>query len=311
MTIALVVAAVLFVGWILMNLKTSRPDGTHLGRLHPYRKMMFYLMRGRNESIVYFDIFARAEKLLEYLAEAKQRGLTIDVTHCLVGAVAVGLSENPKMNRFVVGRRMYQRNDRIVSFSMKRKQKDREAKLSVGRMVFKPGETFPEVCARVNERIGVERTDARTYTDKELDVFGLVPRPVLDAAVRFVRWLDHHNLYPKGMIDTDPMYTSCFIANLGSLGMGAAYHHLYEWGNCPLFMMVGAIEDRPVVEDGKLAIAKILHIRWSYDERIDDGLNARFGMDSVQKALEDPYTYFGGFGEGAAAPSLDRPPRVN
>jgi hypothetical protein len=298
---------VLFVAWVLMNLKTSRPDGTLIGRLHPYRKMMFYLMQGRNESIVYFDNHVRAEKLLAYLARAREK-FPVDITHCLVGAAAVGLAEVPRMNQFVMGRRLYQRNQRVVSFSMKRKQKDREAKLSVARMVVAPGETFPELCQRINGRINVERSGEKTYTDKELDFFGPVPRPVLNAGIRIVRWLDYHNLLPGSFIHGDPMYVSMFIANLGSLGMGAAYHHLYEWGNCPLFMMVGQIEDRPVVEDGQLGVGKVLHLRWSYDERIDDGLNARFGMDSVKKVLEDPFTYLGGVGPDGGdgpAPPLD------
>jgi hypothetical protein len=103
------------------------------------------------------------------------------------------------------------------------------------------------------------------------------------------------------------MYTSIFLANLGSLDMDPGYHHLYEWGNCPLFMMVGRIQDRPVVVDGELVVRKTLHIRWSYDERIDDGLNARFGIESVKRALEDPFVFLGCLeADGSDARPLDK-----
>ncbi len=37
----------------------------------------------------------------------------------------------------------------------------------------------------------------------------------------------------------------------------------------------------------------MLHIRFTYDERIDDGLNARFGIESVRRVLANPARYFG------------------
>ena len=88
-------------------------------------------------------------------------------------------------------------------------------------------------------------------------------------------------------------YTSGFIANLGSLKMKAGYHHLYEWGTCPLFLMLGKVEDRAMVEDGEVVARKVLHIRFSFDERVDDGLNAGKGINALRRILEDPYRYFG------------------
>jgi len=198
------------------------------------------------------------------------------------------------MNQFVVGRRLYRRKHRQITFSMKRKKLDKKAKLSAVKLEMENGETFEGLCERINGNIKVERSDKKTYLDKELGFFNMVPRPIMNGAVTFLNWLDYHNLLPYGaFIKGDAMYTSCFIANLGSLGMGAAYHHLYEWGNCPLFLMFGKIEDRAVVVDGKVIVRKTMHLRWSYDERIDDGLSSSHGMAAVKRALEDPEEWLG------------------
>jgi hypothetical protein len=84
-----------------------------------------------------------------------------------------------------------------------------------------------------------------------------------------------------------------FVANLGSLDMAAGFHHLYEWGTCSAFLMAGKIEERPVVRDGRIVVVKVLPIRWTYDERIDDGLNARYALRAAERALENPYEFFG------------------
>jgi hypothetical protein len=283
----------LFLIWMLLNLKSSRAEGVVIKPLHKYRKMMFYLMQRRTESMVNYDAYARADKLLEYLEATKKVGFDCDVTHCLVGAALIGLLENPRMNRFVAGRRLYQRKGQSVTFTMKRVRMDNTAKIAAARIDQKPGETFRQLSERMGERIGVERSGKKTYSDKELDLFLLLPRPVMNLAVKLVTWLDYHNLLPGGFVNNDPFYVSMYIANLGSLGMRAGFHHLYEYGNCPLFMMAGEIEEQPVVENGQVVPRKMLHMRWTFDERIDDGLNCHLGMEAMRRALEDPFGYLG------------------
>jgi hypothetical protein len=211
------------------------------------------------------------------------------------------------MNRFSVGHRLYDRKGRYITFSVKRQKLNKKAKISAVKIGIPEGSTFRDLVTKINEKIGVERSSKVTYTDKELNLFLKLPRPLLSAGIRFFKWLDYFNLLPGSFIHPDPMYTSVFVANLGSLGMRAGFHHLYEWGNCPAFMMVGKIEDRPVVEEGKVVVQKTLHVRWTYDERIDDGLTSKFGMAAAQRMLEDPHTNLGCLKEdGSDARPLDQ-----
>ena len=304
--IAALVAATLIALWAALHMKTARPDGVLVPAVHPYRRLMPYVMVNRNESIALFDSYADAEALLQYIDRAGGK-FDVDIAHCLVGAALIGLAENPKMNRFSTGRRLYQRRGTSVTFSMKRKQLDTEAKLATVKMDGVPGESFRGLCDRINAKVGVERSETKTYADKEFDLVTAMPRPLLRLAVRLLKTLDYFNVLPASFIRNDGLYTSMFIANLGSLGMGAGFHHLYEWGNCPLFMMAGQVEERAVVRDGEVTVRKLLPIRWSYDERIDDGLNARFGIDSVVRALEHPFEYLGCIADdGSDVRPLDR-----
>ena len=303
------VAGALFFGWVLLNLKTSRSDGELLD-VHPIRRMMTFMMPDRNGAVVYFDSYIDVEELERFLADARER-FQCDITHAVVATCLLGLHAPAavKMNRFVVGRRVYRRKGQFVTFSMKRAKLDAEAKLATVKMDSRPGETFEQMCRRINEKIGIERSGKKTYTDKELSLFLSLPRPLLNWGFRFFKWLDYHNCLPASFIANDPMYTSIFVANLGSLNMAAGYHHLYEWGTCPLFVMLGKIEDRPVVREGQVVVRKQLHVRYTYDERIDDGLNARFGIEVVKTILESPYRYLGSVrGDGADAFALTDSP---
>ena len=101
--------------------------------------------------------------------------------------------------------------------------------------------------------------------------------------------LDSLNLMPKQMIDSDPMYASLFVANIGSVGIDDVAHHLYEYGTCSLFGVVGQVKktvfvgegDQPVVHDG-------VKVRWSFDERINDGFYCASSLAFARKTIEDP-----------------------
>jgi len=289
--------------WVLAENKTSRPDGEFIKRTPAYRRMLAIISPGINDSTVYFDRGVEADKLEAYLAKAK--AFDANLTHLLVAAFGIGLGENPRMNQFVRGFRLYRRKGRWITFSMKRKKLDRKAKVSARKIKLEDGETFRELVERINAGIGEERSGKKTAADKEFDLLNALPRPLLYAGERLLQWLDYYNLLPAAFIHGDAMYTSIFIANLGSLGMGAGYHHLYNWGTCPLFIMVGRTEERVVVEDGKPVIKRILPLRFTYDERIDDGLNAHHGIESVVRVIEDPERWLGCLAEdGSDARSM-------
>jgi hypothetical protein len=306
-----ILVGVLFLGWLIVNLPRRRSDGDLVERVHPYRRMLPHMMVGRNESIVLYDDYVKAEALLEYIPRAKAAfGFDVDITHCLVAAVARGHRDNPKMGQFIAGRRLYHRKHIDLTFSLKRKRLDKEAKLSAVKLRFTGNEPLRDTCERINAKVVIERSGAETYTDKELGFFTRLPRPILSFCIKSVRWADYHNLLPASFIENDGFYCSTFVANLGSVGMNAGFHHLYEYGTCPLFLMVGRIEDRPWVDDGKVVVRKILHLRYSYDERIDDGLTSKGGIDSVRHVLENPDEVFGSLPPVAAAPPAPASPPV-
>jgi hypothetical protein len=62
------------------------------------------------------------------------------------------------------------------------------------------------------------------------------------------------------------------ITDLGSIGLSPMYHHLYNFGNMPVFIALGA--KRKTVElkaDGSTVERKYVDYRLTMDERISDG----------------------------------------
>src|SRR5207302_1829795 len=83
------------------------------------------------------------------------------------------------------------------------------------------------------------------------------------------------------------LYASAFVANLGSVGLEAAYHHLFEYGTIPIFVTLGRVHRAPVVlPDGSVGSREIFTLRYTYDERVEDGFYAARALERLQAGLE-------------------------
>lgn len=280
----LFILAILLIIFIILDARTSRPDGEYLKQTHPYRKLMPHVMKTRNESIVYLDLDIPADNLLQFVQEHEKIGMT----QCVVGAVGQAIQRNPEVNRFTVGGRLYQRNKIILSFSMKRKKLSASSKIAVVSQVFTENMEFSQLCDEIEKKVSVERTDEKTYADKEYSLLNSFPRFLLRFGVWFVRKLDDFNLLPASFIDNDGLYCSAFIANLGSLNMEPGFHHLYEWGNCPIFVTSGAVVEKIMAENGQPVVKKVLPLKMAFDERVNDGLGVREAINYLKQVLENP-----------------------
>ena len=121
-----------------------RFDGTLCTDVPAYRRIVPFLMRGRNESAVYFEQTIDLTRTLPFIAEwnaSHPREQRITFFHVLLGALPRLLAERPRLNRFVSGERIYQRNGVHVSFAAKKKMDD-EAPLQVVKLRFEATEPF-------------------------------------------------------------------------------------------------------------------------------------------------------------------------
>jgi hypothetical protein len=264
-----------------------RRDGT-LAKVAPYRRIMPFLMRGKNESSVLFEQHLDMSRAQPWLEDWNRRtGQHATAFHLVLHALGRMLHERPQLNRFIAGRRIYDRRGVFMTFAAKKAMRE-DAPLATVKREFPRAERFAEMVAALATDIRVAKSDAVSKVDKELAVFLRFPGFLLAASVALLRWLDGLGLAPRALIGDDPMYTSAFVANLGSLKIDAAYHHLYEYGNCPLFCTVGRLAAAPVVVDGEVQVRPSLLLRYSYDERVEDGFYAASGIALLRAWIEDP-----------------------
>ena len=153
--------------------------------------------------------------------------------------------ERPNLNRFVSGRKLYQRNDIKISFIAKKAATDEGEETNVA-LTFNDKTTFQDVIDKLKKDIKIAKSDeVKKDDDKLIEMLMKMPRFMLRALFAFLRWMDFYFNMPRMFTDVDPLRCSVYIANLGSIGIEAPFHHLYEWGNCSVFIAIGKISTCP------------------------------------------------------------------
>jgi hypothetical protein len=270
----------------------SRRDGTLCRDVPAYRQIMPFIMRTRNESAVCFSQTLNLDRTMPWLEEQSARlGTRCTLFHVFLYGVLQVLEQRPRLNRFVAGGRLYQRKGIWVSYSAKKALRD-DAPIVVLKREFSPQHTFTELMAALAGDLKTGRSDEKSHVDKELRLVLALPGPIIRLLLRLQTGLYDWNLLPDAYTRPDPMYASMFIANLGSLKMDAAYHHLYEYGNIPIFAVVGRVHRAVQADhDGNAVTRTVAQVKYTLDERTEDGLYCAQSLEVVRQVVEDPATH--------------------
>jgi len=260
-----------------------RPDATLVRDLAPIRRFMPFISPRRNDSLVYFEHDLRVDRALAFVEERnRERADDAPMTlfHLILRGLSLVLDERPRLNRFTAGGRIWQRDGIWISFSAK-KRFDDDAPITTVKRRLDPHASLGELVDGLLGGIREGKSDEKSTSDREVDLLLLLPSPLVHGLMRLVRGVDALGLLPLSMIRPDPMYASAFVANLGSLGLEAGYHHLWEHGNCPLFCVVGRIKQ-------DASGTPIVTLKWSYDERVEDGLYCARTLERLRELIENP-----------------------
>jgi len=267
-----------------------RSDGKHLKKTSAVFKLMPNLMRERNDSQVLFSQDIITDGMDAYIKEKFDNdGIKISYLDIVFTAIARIIAERPHLNRFVVNGRTYARNSIFLSIVVKKGMND-EALETPLKFEFKGGETIFEVKDKIQEEINKNKeVDMKNGTDKTVNALTSVPASLIKVAMNIIRSLDKHGILPKALINVSPFHTSAFVTNVGSLGIDAIYHHLYNFGTTSMFYAMGRKKKTYVYVDDELVEKKCISIAFVGDERICDGYYYASSFKLFSKYLAKPF----------------------
>ena len=263
--------------------------------------LMMHIMTNRTDSEVFLNDKIDVTELLQYLEKknAQHPDYKTTVFHCFILAIGRMIRERPKMNRFIQGRRMYERNEISLSFVAKRRFTDHAEEAL---MFFTPKEedtidSFSyEIAGEVREMRKSEHSTGGI--DSVIDGFAKIPRLLLMFVIHIIRRMDFWGVNPKALTDGDTNYSTVLLSNLGSIKGPAVYHHLNNYGTNSIMVTIGTIhKEEMVMDDGSKQIRDVVEIGATIDERIADGFYFVRSLKLVKYIFAHPELLDRPFGE--------------
>jgi pyruvate dehydrogenase E2 component (dihydrolipoamide acetyltransferase) len=272
------------------NLELVRKDD-----VSSFRKIAIGTWQTAYDPSVYGTMEIRMDKAVKYLAEFRQKtGRRITISHLMAKATAMVLKEVPDANSVLRWNRVYLRKRIGVFFQVVMTDEGAgKTDLSGATLYDVEEKSLLQICDEFQAKVDMVRARKDPALEKTRGMFLAIPYLMLNWLLKLIGFMSftlNLDLRWAG-IPSDP-FGSVMITNVGSLGLDTAYVPLVPYSRVPILLAVGAVKDAPVVEDGKLAVGKLMKVHATFDHRFIDGFHASVMSRVLRKWLENPYEHF-------------------
>jgi len=276
-----------------------RPDGTRVKEgLTPVMQALPHIMPKRFDAMNWANDYLDENIIKAYIRQKRREGHTVTHMSLLIAAYYKAALENPKINYFVMNRKIYKRNHFCVSFVILKTRADGTPDETVVKLFLDPKDDIFSISQRIKELVdrnlnAAHNNNTDRFANWAFSVPGLA-RMVFGLAYR----LDQFGLLTRQIIDLSPFHTSMFITNLASINTRFIYHHTYEFGTTSEFVCMGKQVADTLAPEGTRK--KQLPLGVVMDERIATGIEYSRFFASFARYLKYPEMLEGSF-DGAAA----------
>jgi len=268
----------------------DRRDGRRLRKLDPYNAMFPFIMKEKSEASNYFSETIEITEIEKHLRRKRIDGYPgIGLLHLFIAAYIRTAAKYPGINRFCSGQRIYARENVEFMMTIKKRLRTDAGETSI-KIAFSRHDTIVDVYNKLNAEINKVRDDGDdTKTDSLAAAFVKLPRGILRFTIGFLKALDYIGLLPNAIIEGSPFHGSVIMTDLGSIGLPAIYHHLYNFGNLPVFIAMGA--KKKVYEmdaKGNVSPKRYIEVKVVVDERICDGFYFSQAFKYYKSMMRNP-----------------------
>lgn len=270
----------------------DRTDGRRVRSMQPMEYVSPFIMVHRNDASNYFRESLEISHAEEYIQQKRKEGLTnFGYMHLIIAAYVRTLSQYPGLNRFISGQQIYARNEIAVNMMVKTQMALNAPETSI-KVIFQPDDTANDVYERFQKAMeDVYNTEKKSDFDSVAGIIHRIPRLTKKWIMWNLRIMDYFGILPKSLLKVSPFHCSIFITSMGSLGIQPIYHHLYNFGNVPVFLAFGSkYKKYELSRTGEVLNTLYMDIAVVTDERICDGFYFSSGFRKFGHLIKHPHS---------------------
>ena len=257
----------------------NRRDGKRVKDLDAMHALMPYIKPNRCDSDVFINQIMDVTELVKYYGKLKVKDKDITYFHMFITLIAKTIYNRPLLNRFIINKKYYDRNEVTIAFTSKINYEDK-AKEILKVLTIEENDNLETIKTKTLKAVNEVRNAKESGTNSIMSIVSKLPNFIMSLIVKIVKFMDRHDLLPKSLIDDNLYYSTCIVSNLGSIQSGAIYHNLTDFGTSSILATIGEIKE----ENGKYFCELGINI----DERIADGVYFVKSVKLMQEILNNP-----------------------
>ena len=262
-----------------------RSDGTRVIHDDPMYHLVPYFLTKRYDAMNMITLDIPEAPLRAYMNAKRREGKSVSHLALVLTAYLLTVEEFPALNRFIVGKKIYQHNDITVSMVVLKPGTDVD---TMSKIRLTPGDDVFDVQKKITDYIEQNRQQGEA---NGLDAFmnKLVKHTgLLSFATGLIRMADRLGLLPKSLIDLSPFHASLLITNLASIRTNHIYHHVYQFGTTSISIAMGNMREVPRRSREGYVFDRCIPMGVVMDERIASGHYFAQAFSLLKKYLANP-----------------------
>ena len=269
----------------------DRCDGRRLRSLDPVQIVANYIMPNRVPASNSIRETLDITQIEAYIRQKRKEGLTgFGLTHVILAAYVRCVAKYPAINRFLSGQMVYSRDEDIQFNMMVKEEMTTEGAETAMKLHLSPRDTAQDVYYKMAAEVArIKKGSDASGFDKTAKLLSYMPGVVFKFTIWLLKLCDYFGLIPKFLLEVSPFHGSVFFTSMGSLGIPPVVHHLYDFGNLPVFIAFGCkYRKNEIADDGTVEKKKYIDYTVNTDERICDGFYFATVLKYLKRLLAHP-----------------------
>ena len=262
-----------------------RSDGTRVMQDDPMYHLIPYFLTKRYDAMNMITIDIPEAPMRAYMNAKRREGKSVSHLALVLTAYLLTVEEFPALNRFIVGKKIYQHNDITAAMVVLKPGTDVD---TMSKIRLTPGDDIFDLQKKITDYIEQNRQQGEA---NGLDAFmnKLVKHTgLLSFATGLIRMADRLGLLPKSLIDLSPFHASLLITNLASIRTNHIYHHVYQFGTTSISIAMGNMREVPRKSREGYVFDRCIPMGVVMDERIASGHYFAQAFSLLKKYLANP-----------------------
>lgn len=237
----------------------------------PWRVTAAAIYTAPSDSRVYGSLDIDVTDARRFMVEKRRAGVKITMVHLTTAAVARAIAfDVPELNCFirrgsVVGRK---RLNVMVPVML-----DSHAGVTSVVVTDAHARTVSDLAAEIGRLARSSRRGEESKASRNKYLLNRIPWPFRRMVFRLLKWLTVDlgvELRSIGL--SSDSFGSFVVSDIGSFGLTSGMAALFPAAKVPAVVIMGKMEEKPVVRDGEIVIRTILPLTGTFDHRIVDGM---------------------------------------